>query len=83
MKLSCSKCHFELFFTTVTNDKAGHLPVPFDSTPFSFTPTMTARPHKRDWFPFAFSTYPVLTILPRARTGSESIAHEAFGLMGY
>jgi len=24
-----------------------------------------------------------LTITPRARMGSESIAHEAFGLMGY
>ena len=48
LKLSCSKCHFEFFFTTVANDKAGHLPVPFDISPFSFTPTMTARPHKRN-----------------------------------
>ena len=31
MKLSCCKCHFEFFFTTVANDEEGHLPaVPFD-----------------------------------------------------
>ena len=31
MKLSCCKCHFEFFFTTVANDEEGHQPaVPFD-----------------------------------------------------
>ena len=57
VKLSCSKCHFR-FFTTVANDKAGHLPVPLDITPFSFTPTMTARTHKRDWIPSPFAHLP-------------------------
>ena len=33
MKLSCSKCHFE-FFTTLANDKAGHLSVRLISVPF-------------------------------------------------
>ena len=56
MKLSCFKCHFESFFTTVANDKAGHQPVPFDITSFSFTSTMTDRPHKRDWVPFEICT---------------------------
>ena len=55
MKLSCS-------FKSVTkwsNDKAEHLPVPFDITPFSSTPTIAAGPHKRDWIPFAICTSPV------------------------
>ena len=30
MKLSCCKCHFEFFFTTVANDEEGHPPIPFD-----------------------------------------------------
>ena len=50
------------FFTAVkvANDEAGHLPAPFDITPFSFTPTMTARLHKRDWIPFAICTSPTI-----------------------
>ena len=63
VKLWCSKCHFR-FFTTVANDEPGHLPTPFDITPFSFTPTMTARLHKRDWVPFAISTSPVIHNTP-------------------
>ena len=59
---SCSKYHFR-FFTTVANDEAGHLPVPFDITPFSFTPTMTAGPHKQDWIPFAICTSPVIHLV--------------------
>ena len=62
MKLSCSKCHFR-FFTTVANDEAGHLPVPFDITPFSFTPTMIATPHKRDWVPFEICTSPIIHLV--------------------
>ena len=31
----------------------------------------------------AFPTTMILTIIPRARMGYESIAHEAEGLMGY
>ena len=46
MKLSCFKCHFESFFTTVANDKAGHQPVPFDITSFSLTPTVTTGQKK-------------------------------------
>ena len=63
VKLWCSKCHFR-FFTTVANDEPGHLPTTFDITPFSFTPTMTARLHKRDWVPFAISTSPVIHNTP-------------------
>ena len=65
MKLSCSKCHlsFFFFFTPVANDKAEHLPVPFVITPFSFTPTIAARPHKRDWIPFAICTSPVIHLV--------------------
>ena len=59
VKLTCSKCHFG-YFTTVANNEAGHVPVPFDITPFSFTPTMTSRPHKQDWIPFAIFTSPVI-----------------------
>ena len=29
------------------------------------------------------TSYVYLTVIPRARMGSESVAHEAFGLMGY
>ena len=61
VKLSCSKCHFRLF-TTVANDEAGHFPAPFDITPFSFTPTMTSRTHKRDWIPFPFAHLPQYTL---------------------
>ena len=63
MKLSCFKCHFESFFTTVANDKAGHQPVPFDITSFSFTSTMTDRPHKRDWVPFEICTSPIIHLV--------------------
>ena len=59
VELTCSKCHFG-YFTTVANNEAGHVPVPFDITPFSFTPTMTSRPHKQDWIPFAIFTSPVI-----------------------
>ena len=62
VKLSYSKCHFD-FFTSVANDEARHLPAPFNITPFSFTPTMTARPHKRDWIPFAICTSPVIHLV--------------------
>ena len=63
MKLSCFKCHFESFFTTVANDKAGHQPVPFDITSFSFTSTMTDRPHKRDRVPFEICTSPIINLV--------------------
>ena len=62
VKLSCSKCHLRLF-TTVANDEAGHFPVPFDITPFSFTPTMTSRTHKQDWIPFAICTSPTIHLV--------------------
>ena len=48
----------------MANDEPGHLPTTFDITPFSFTPTMTARLHKRDWVPFAISTSPVIHNTP-------------------
>ena len=64
MKLSCSfKCHFEFFSTQVADNKAEHLPVPFDITPFSSTPTIAARPHKRDWVPIAICTSPVINFV--------------------
>ena len=45
------------------NDKVEHLPVPFDITPFSSTPTIAARPHKRDWVPIAICTSPVIHLV--------------------
>ena len=57
------KCHFEFFFTQVANDKAEHLPVPFDITPFSSTPTIAGRPHKRDWVSIAICTSPVIHLV--------------------
>ena len=57
------KCHFEFFFTQVAIDKAEHLPVPSDITPFSSTPTIAARPHKRDWVPIAICTSPVIHLV--------------------
>ena len=57
------KCHFKSFFTQVANDKAEHLPVPFDITPFSSTPTIAARPHKRDWVPFAICAFPIIHLV--------------------
>ena len=60
--VKCSKCHFR-FFTTAANDGAGHFPVPFDITPFSFTSTMTDRTHKRDWIPFAICTSPIIHLV--------------------
>ena len=52
-----------VFFTPVANDKVEHLPVPFDITPFSSTPTIAARPHKRDWVPIAICTSPVINFV--------------------
>ena len=52
-----------VFFPPVANDKAEHLPVPFDITPFSSTPTIAARPHKRDWLPIAICTSPVIHLV--------------------
>ena len=43
--------------------KVEHLPVPFDITPFSSTPTIAARPHKRDWVPIAICTSPVINFV--------------------
>ena len=57
------KCHFEFFFTQVANDKVEHLPVPFDITPFSSTPTIAGRPHKRDWVLIAIGTSPVIHLV--------------------
>ena len=63
MRSSCSKCHLSFFFTPVANDKEEHLPVPFDITPFSSTPTIAARLHKRDWVPIAICTSPVINFV--------------------
>ena len=62
MRLSCPKCHLS-FFTPVASNKVEHLPVPFDITPFSSTPTIAARPHKRDWVPIAICTSPVINFV--------------------
>ena len=51
------------FFTQVANDKAEHLPVPFDITTFSSTPTIAARPHKRDLVPIAICSSPVINFV--------------------
>ena len=63
MNLSRFKRHFDFFFTTVANDKAGHPPVPFDITSFSFTSAMTDRPQKQDWVPFAICTSPIIHLV--------------------
>ena len=52
-----------VFFTPVASNKVEHLPVPFDITPFSSTPTIAARPHKRDWVPIAICTSPVIHLV--------------------
>ena len=64
----------------MANDKAGHLPVPFDITPFSSTPTIAAIPHKRDWVPIAICTSPVIHLVCNCNCAVSSLrASSPFG----
>ena len=52
-----------VFFTQVAIEKVEHIPVPSDITPFSSTPTIAGRPHKRDCVPIAICTSPVIHLV--------------------
>ena len=53
----------EFFLPQWQMHKVEDLPVPSDITPFSSTPTIAARPHKRDWVPIAIYTSPVINFV--------------------
>ena len=53
----------EFFLPQWQMHKVEHLPAPFDITPFSSTPTIAARPHKRDWVPIAICTSSVVNFV--------------------
>ena len=60
MKLSCCKCHFEFFLSQwqmMKKDTHPSLLISF------FTPTMTARPHKRDEALFSIFTSPTIHLV--------------------